>query len=109
MRPAVGGKSPVMALNSVGLAGAVGAEDRAPFAGRDPHVDVGKRHQRAELAATPSAPAHARRRSSRRAADVTRSATWLASSPCHLPQGGLSRPTGPMRDEFGLAECRASG
>ena len=31
------------------LAGAVGAEDRAPFAGRDPHIDAGERHQRAEM------------------------------------------------------------
>ena len=31
------------------LAGAVGAEHRAPFAGRDPHVDAGERHQRAEM------------------------------------------------------------
>ena len=35
MRPAVGGKSPVIGIEQRGLAGAVGAEHGAPLAGRD--------------------------------------------------------------------------
>ncbi len=78
------------------LAGAVRAEHRAPFAGRDPQIDVGERDQRAEMPAdalelermAPPEPW-------RRVGDDDWSATGVAPSVAAYGQLGLSRPTTP--------------